>query len=108
MMHMSLLALTFQPVAHLFPAAELVAGQIDELEKTGEIAEKPIPPMPATYYAGSLPCNTSIHVQIVGDSSTVISWLNCQSVGIGVLAKQIVDDALRQLEIVELLCLGTQ
>ena len=44
-----------------------------------------------SYYAERYPCSNFVHVQIVGDSSTVISWLNCQSVGIGVLAKQIID-----------------
>ena len=61
------------------------------MEKAREEAETPIPPMPVTYYAERYPCNNSAHVQIVGDSSIVISWLNCKSVGIGVRAKQIVD-----------------
>ena len=75
----------------IFPVADLAPCEIDEMEKAREEAGKPIPPMPVTYYAASFHCNNSVHVQIVGDSSTVISWLNCQSVGIGVLAKQIVD-----------------
>ena len=76
---------------NIFPAVELDSEQIEELEKEKEHDEKPTPPMPVTYNAGSFSCNTSYHVQFVGDSSAVISWLNCQSAGIGMLATQTLD-----------------
>ena len=75
----------------IFLKASLAPCQIDEMMMAREETEKLIPPMPVTYYAASYVCNNSVHVPIVGDSSTVISWLNYQSVCIGVLAKQIVD-----------------
>ena len=52
--------------------------------------EKEIPPIPATVYLKNYKDKNAFRIQIVGDSAAVISWLNCKSVGIGIVDKHIV------------------